>query len=542
MSAQLPEGNLFDFIVENNLVQENKTLVEYFGKKISVKEFIFQIKKLACSFVRNGITVGDTVTLMSLVTPESLYCIYALNFLGVTVNSVYISMSDDEIITTVKNTDSKLLIVIDVLSERIDSISDRLPVDNIVVLSPRESLRVPVKWVYDIKNSKHICKSTKIISFKEYSHATRFEMEKIEEKHQGNADAVALIVYTSGSTGEPKGVMLSNRNINSVALQYMNTMDFEFGDSFLCFIPPFFSIGFCLATHMPLALGLKVMICPDPTPENVSKTFLRLKPNHYVGVPSNNLQIINMHKKKLTYVKTFAAGGSSATKEQVDNVNNVFVKEGSQARMITGYGMTEFSATVTTERNDVYRRGSIGIPLPLVNVMVVDTDTCEEKMYNEVGELFFTSPGQMMGYYKNAEETTAIKYIDKEGREWLRTGDLGKVDEDGFIYFEGRVKRIYLKQGADGTIYKIFPQRVEELINNLNFVKECAVIAVPDEILQHAQIAYIVLNGRKNDYEKEIKEVCKLYLPDFMVPEEFVFIDSMPKLSNGKIDYQSLIK
>lgn len=295
------------------------------------------------------------------------------------------------------------------------------------------------------------------------------------------------------------------------------------------------AIACALVESMPLAMGLQLDICSDPSPENVSKHFIKVKPNHFCADPHIAVLTSRQLSGNAKWIKTLAAGGASPTLKQEKNINSILAKLGSQSKLITGYGMTELSATATTTLNHIYKEGSIGIPLPLCNVRITDIDTGLERRYNEEGELWISSLGQTKGYFNDLEATKELICVDENGIQWIRTGDLAVVDEEGFLFFKGRMKRIYLKQGEDGTSYKIFPQRVEELLQNANDVSDAAVVVVEDDIVQHIQIAFISLQDTcKYDIEEK--------LPNFMVPEKIIVIDSIPRLTNGKIDYKELEK
>jgi long-chain acyl-CoA synthetase len=531
---------MYDYVYSNNQDRQKSVMLNYFGRKITGEDFFEKIHGLATAFAKHGIGKGDAVTLISLVTPETIYTIYALNYLGAVVNSVYLSMSEQEIVDTVKKTNSKMIVALDVVADKISAIARELSVNKILLIGIADSLPKMKKVLYSLKSKAYKGTSNKIITYPDFIKNTK-NYELPDKNGTENDDAV--IVYTSGTTGVPKGVVLTNYNINAVAFQYEKSgMKFDKGDTFMTFLPIFLSIGLSLSVHMPLVIGLELNICPDPTKEKVTAHYLKYKPQHFCGAPSNNLQIIEKLKGNLKWIKTFSAGGASATIEQERMINQILDEHNSEAKFITGYGMTEFAATVTTSRNDAYREGTIGIPLPRVNVKIVDPESGEELTYRKIGEMCFSSPGQTKGYYEDDAATHTLVETDSKGVKWIHTGDLGEIDEDGFIYFRGRRKRIFLKKGEDGTPYKIFPQRLEELLTDYDAVETCAVVVREDKDLEHILIACVVGKSNKELSVEELKDYCKTNLPSHMVPDRWVMLEKLPYKPNGKVDYMDLEK
>lgn len=537
LSLSIPNMSIYDYVYESNKDRMDKPMLNYFGNRITGQDFFGKVKRLAGAFALRGVKRGDIVTLISLITPETIYCIYALNYLGAVVNSVYLSMSENEIANSIYCTDSKMVVALELVTEKVVKAIERMPTKvPVVVISISDSLPLGKKLLYRFKK-RQLQKCKGLIRYNDFIKRT------CPTKHEAQPDDTALIVYTSGTTGTPKGVILSNANINSTAFQYLHSgMSFERGETYFSFLPLFLSIGFCLGTHMPLSLGLELIICPDPSPSAVTALFKKMRPNHFTGAPANNLDIAKHLKGDLSYIKTFAAGGGSVTSEQEKSINAFLRQHNSTSKLITGYGMTEFSATVTTSRNDAYRSNTIGIPLPYANVKIVDKESGKELGYNETGEMLFTSPGQTCGYYHDSKATEELIETDCNGIRWIHTGDLGEIDKDGFLFFKGKLKRIYLKTGEDGTPYKIFPQRLEELLSDNPTIKSCAVIVKENEELQHIQIACIVPNSSKDKtaYLKSISSYCNEHLPNHMVPDGYIIMETLPYLSNGKVDYRTL--
>ena len=540
----LPQKTLYRYLYENNQNHMKSIALNYFGNRITYQKFFEHIKETADAFTTAGIKSGDIVTILSLLTPETIYCIYALNYIGAVANMGYLSLSEDEIVQMVEKTNSKAIIVLDVTAEKVKHVQERLTSGMTIILPVESSMPWLMKSILKVKKKKLLNDGNRALTYPSF--VKEYAGQKQAAEVQWEEDQPAVLVYTSGTTGEPKGVVLTNDNINAVAFQYRYSgLKFRTGETILAFMPPFLAIGFCLNVHMPLALGLEEVLGPNPDPEVITKLYKKCKPNHFVTAPTNILQIIDAMKgKSMRHCITLAGGGESMTPQQEEKVNTYLAKHGSSAKYITGYGMTEFAATVTTGLNNVYRKNTLGIPLCKTIVKVVDTETGQELSYDEVGELCFHTPSQMKEYYQNPKETAETVRQHEDGMKWIHTGDLGWVDRDGFVHFKGRMKRIYMTQGEDGTLYKIFPARTEMVLMELGNVKKCAVTVRMEGKLVKEQIAYLVLDKKaeKENVLKTVRTHCRKMLPSHSVPGKYIILDEIPLTQSGKTDYRALEK
>ena len=541
INAPLPEKTLYQYIYDNNKDFLQNTALNYFGKKISYRTLFENIEKTAKAFSNMGIQKGDIVTIMSMHTPETIYCIYALNRLGAVANMVYMTLSEQEIVSTVKATESKALVVLSVALEKINKVYDDLGFEHVIVVTPSDSMKLAMRLGYKLK-TKQGKLSERYMSYRSFIDMGNGSIDVQEAPYDKTAPAV--IVYTSGSTGEPKGVVLSNYNLNAVAHQYkVSGMQFERGETFFNMLPPFVGFGVSVGMNLPLALGMEEIVWILPDKEKVAQGFNKYRPNHFVSGPAMLDGIMNTVKTQMEFLTTFAGGGESISVEKEEEVNRFLSSHGAKVKYVTGYGMTEFGATVCTGMNHVYKLGTLGIPLPAVIVKIVNPETLEEVRYNEVGEICFSAPNTMLGYYKNEKATTEVKKKHVDGIEWLHTGDLGMVDKDGFVYFKGRIKRIYVTRTVEEMLYKIFPTRVEEVLESHVTVSGCGTIAISDEEKLNVLVSFVTLNDKRADKEKvaaELMDYAKSELPEHSVPIKIVVLEEMPLTQSGKIDYRTL--
>lgn len=543
--APLPECMIYEYLWQCNREHLNDNALYYFGKSIDYKTLFSKITQAAKGFYTLGVRAGEIVTVFSTNTPGTVYCLYALNYIGAIANMEYVTESEKEAIEAVEACKSHIVVILDVLLPKFSKVVECETVKNVVTLPLAASMPFAKRLFVNLKSRRVLCE-------KELPFAELCKIGKETQLNQAEycKDTPAFIVHSGGTTGKPKGVLISNDSLNFIAWQYTHIdAGYKRSETYMHFIPPFHAFGLGVGVHMPLSLGFELILSPTFDQKTILKLFVKKKPVHLMAGASHISAIISsekVQKMSLNFQKTFAFGGSAISNDLEKNIGEFLVAHHSLSKPLIGYGMSEFASTICFETNKWYGKiGSVGIPFCKANVKVLDTDTGEELQYGKQGELCFSTPGLMLGYYKNEQETNAAIFTDCHGTRWMHTGDVGYVDEDGFVFITGRIKRIYSTRAErNGTIFKIFPDYIANLICEVNQVKDCAVVCIPDGDYSNIAIAFAVLASSEEEKvnAQQIEDYLKDKLPSHCIPKQIVLVDSLPLSPVGKVDYKALEK
>ena len=530
--------SLFEHLLEENKNRLNNIAISYFNIKITYKKLFKQIQKTINSFEKMGIKPNDNATLCMPNTPEFIYVFYALNHMGVNIQLVDAMTKLENINEFLERNNSNIYIT---YMDNLKELPKFANLDKILAISPVESLPFIIKTIINSKN-KITFKDEKIILwdkfFKDSNNSKINELDNIS----GN-----VVVNTGGTTGKPKGVVLTNNSINSVVDQYKNSgLLFAPKDTMMFNIPNCLAYGFIISMHLPLSLGMNLQVVPMFNPEEYPELIVKYKPNHIIGIPDWYQQMCNsskLEKMNCSFIKTAASGGAPMNQELKNNANKWFENHGSKAKIIEGYGMTELSSSAVTNLENVNVAHSVGVPLFNNNVMIYDSETGKEVLTGKSGEVLVNGPSMMNGYLNNDKETKKTIQSHYESL-WVHTDDIGHIDSDGRLFVEGRKKRII----ETYTTHKIYSESIEELIMSNNKVDKCAIISIPD--IEHGKgflpKAIIQIKSEYYNYANEvideIKALCCSSLEEYCVPSDYEIVDNIPFNSNNKIDYPLLEK
>lgn len=368
---------------------------------------------------------------------------HALSRIGAIANMVDPRTSEEGIRDYITETASRIIVTLDVAYPKIKEAIKGTGIEKVIVVSPSDSLGRVLRMLYKVKN-RTVRINEDHIYWKEFV-ADASGIEDVPYKE----DRCCIIVHTGGTTGNPKGVMLSNENLNALVLQSILTdIDMQRVHNWMDIMPPFIAYGIGMGIHLPLVIGMETILIPSFNPDKFDELLLKYKPIHMVFVPSYWETIINSRKlrnKDLSFIIAPTVGGDSMD-INLERVANVFLEEhGCNYKVTKGYGMTEVCAGISGTLDSNNEEGSVGVPFVKTVVSVFKPDTEEELKYGEVGEICITGPNVMLGYYGNPEATHNIARIHSDGKLWIHSGDMGYMNERGSIFIVDRMKRMIVR-------------------------------------------------------------------------------------------------
>ena len=542
VSTTNPHKKYTSYIWSQNKDRLSADALDYLGKRITYAELFEHVRNTAKGMQAIGIRKGDIVTVFSINTPETIYSVFALNLIGAIPCIEYVTESIQEAKATIERCESKVVILLDVLAEKFAELETVPMLENIIILPLAGSMPFVKKALATMKIKKH--HFGKELTYTEL--INRGHKEQLLESDY-EPDTPAIILHSGGTTGIPKSILLTNDNLCYVAWAFsVGGSDTAPGDVLYSCIPLFHAFGFTCGIVMPLVIRQTLALAVKYDEKSFVESFKRLKPNHTMSSSTYLPTLIKdpeLQNWDLSFYKTMGMGGTPLTHAVEIELADFMNKHGSPAKPSLGYGLSEITSASATELNRYYGKvGSVGIPLCGVNIIVKDTDTGEHKKIGETGELYISSPGLMLGYFKNQEETDACIFTDENGQRWMKTGDLGYIDEDGFLFITGKLKRIYTtRSDANSPIFHIFPDYIASVVSDAPSITDAVVICLPHPVLKSIPIAFAVIDGGNAETIcSEAMEYCKEKLPGHSVPKAIYQIDNIPKNAIGKIDFEKL--
>lgn len=555
INYDLPNMSVYDYLKNNNKDRMNTYALNFYGTRVTYEEMFKKIDEVEKAFVRLGIQKGDYVTFCMPTIPETIYSFYALNKIGAVCNFIDLRMNKERILKYINDTNSKTVISFNGVSEKVHSILGESTAEKLIDVDVTDSLKPILGALYKLKNKDRFkSESDDVFTWKQFiKFGKEIEDDEVElfklvngkltgknNESSNIGEEAAAIVYTGGTTGEPKGAILSNNSLNRSAIQY-GTADIPRGenDRFLEFMPPFIAYGLVNGIHFPLSLGMEDVLIPKFGPEDFYPLLKKYKTAHLVGIPLHFEKLMNDPRCKnfdLSFIKNAGCGGDVIPESLEIEFDKFLAEHNCKHKMRTGYGMTENAAMSIYDINDgMIKEGRIGIPMQKMKIGTFDEEG-NELGYNEIGELRINSPEIITGYF-NKEEETNKTIINVNGERWIKTGDYASIDEDGNVKIIGRRKTMIIR--PDG--HNVWPDLIRNNLFNCPIVEDVCVVGVKSKYDAMGEIptAVVVLKDKNMDKEeakKQIFEHQSHLLGERDGAIDIRFRDSLPLTSIGKID------
>ena len=541
-----PNKTIYQIVRDTAKAHPNGIAYEFMGKETSYARFMERIERTARALVALGIEKGDRVTICMPNTPQALDTFYALNRIGAVSNMIHPLSAPVEIAFYLNFSHSKAILTLDQFYPKLEEIRNRLenPV-KVLIAFVRDELPVPLSLLYPVsKSARKVPKLPKegdYILWKDFLRAG----DKVKElpPDDMNYREGASILYSGGTTGTTKGILLSSANFNATAMQTVAASGLPslVGKKMLSVMPVFHGFGLGIGIHTALVGGATCILVPQFNVKTYAQLLIKKKPNLIPGVPTLFEALLRtdlLEKADLSFLDGMFSGGDSLSVELKRKVDEFLKAHKAKIQIREGYGTTECVTASCLTPRDYARSGSIGVPFPDTYYKIVKPGTEEEVDPNLEGEICISGPSVMMCYIDNPEETAQTLRRHADGRIWLHTGDLGTMDPDGFIYFRQRIKRMIVTSG-----YNVYPSQLENIIDGHEKVLYSCVVGVKDPYKMQKVKAFVVLRPgvEPNDaVREELMAHCRENIAKYAMPYEIEFREELPKTLVGKVAYRVL--
>ena len=544
MNLDYFDGTMYEAL--ENVAQKYPHAIafDFMGRSTTYRQMIDQINRCAKALRTIGVRENDCVTIAMPNCPQAVYMFYAVNLVGAIANMIHPLSAEKEIEYYLNVSNSVTAVTLDQFYNKFESIRENTNVVNIIIASIRDELSRPIRAGYMLtegRKIKPIPKDAPVIRWNQFMKIADSCFYNYKKQRKGSDPAV--ILYSGGTTGTTKGIVLSNSNFNNLGQQIVATNPmYRIGDKMLAAMPLFHGFGLGVCVHSMLSQAGRVILLPRFTPKSYAKAILRNKCNFIAGVPTLFEALLRndaMNGKDLSFLKGMFSGGDSLSVELKKKVDKFLYDHHATIQVREGYGTTETVTACCLTPPTMYKEGSIGIPFPDTYIKIVEPDTDNEVAYGEEGEILLSGPTNMQFYWNNEEETAqTLRHSDTDGRTWVHTGDLGTMDDEGFVYFKGRSKRMIITSG-----YNVYPAQLENILDAHDDVLMSCVIGVPDSYKMQKVKAFVTLKPGitpSDEVKERIMAHCRKYMAKYALPYDIEFRDDMPKTLVGKVAYRVL--
>jgi len=541
-SIPYPRVSMFEALMLSVEKTPDSIAYDFMGTTARYRAFADEIEKFSAILAHSGLKKGDRITISMPTSPQGIICFYAVNKLGAVASMIHPLSTPSEIEFYLNLSKSTFAFTLDAFYGKFNEILDNTAVKTLILTKIGDYLSPVKRFGFYVTKGRKIPKVPADPRVKWWKELMRDDYPAVPTADV-DTDDLAVILYSGGTTGVPKGIMLSNMNFISEGTQVAEWGNLSGGDSMLAILPIFHGFGLGVCVNAVFMGGAKSILVPTFTPETVAKLVKTKKPSFMVGVPTLYETLSanrDFQSADLSFLKATFSGADTLPRLVKEKFEEIVRRQGGNVKLLEGYGLTEaVTAIMATPLND-YREGSVGVPFSDMMAKVVTQDTTEEAPVGEDGELCIHGPAVMMGYLEQPEETANTLKEHADGKIWLHTGDIASMDEDGFFYFKLRLKRMIKSSGMN-----VYPTQVEAVLCKHPTVAAACVIGVPDRAQVERVKAFVILKAPAEageDMEKALIDHCRESLIKWSCPREIEFREDLPMTLVGKIAYKELEK
>ena len=543
MHLEYFEGSMFEALEACAKKYPNHVAYDFMGKSTTYKKLVQEIETCAKALKTIGIREGDKITIAMPNCPQAICLFYAVNLVGGIANMIHPLSAEKEIEFYLNESGSVTAITLDQFYHKFEAIRKNTKVVNIIIASIRDALAQPIRAGYMLTEGRKIKKipsDAPVIRWHDFMRLSRCCFYNYKVKRE--SDDPAVILYSGGTTGTTKGIVLTNRNFNALGQQVIaaNPM-FRPGDKMLAAMPVFHGFGLGVCIHTMLTQGGRCILVPRFTPKTYARELVKKRCNFVAGVPTLYealLRLKDMDGADLSCLKGVFSGGDSLSVELKKKFDKFLYDHKATIQVREGYGTTETVTACCLTPSHMFKEGSIGLPFPDTYIKIVEPGTDRELPYGEEGEILLAGPTVMKEYMHHPVETAQTLRKHDDGLTWVYTGDLGKMDEQGFVYFKGRAKRMIVTAG-----YNVYPAQIENILDAHEFVQMSCVIGIPDSYKMQKVKAFVKLAEGVEPTEETkqaILDHCRKHVAKYAMPCDVEFREEMPKTLVGKVAYRVL--
>ncbi len=542
MNLDYFDGTMFEMLQDVAARYPDNIAIDFMGRSTSYKDLVAQVRRCARSLKTLGIREGDRVTIAMPNCPQAICMFYAINLVGGLANMIHPLSAEKEIEFYLQASQSVAAITLDQFYSKFEQVRKTVPIRNLIIASIADALPPVTAVGYKLTEGRKfppVPKDAPVILWKDFLKLSQAG-HGYEVKRKDTDPAV--ILYSGGTTGTTKGIVLTNRNFNALSQQVIATNPmFRPGDKMLAAMPIFHGFGLGVCIHTMLTQGGRCILVPRFTPKSYAKDLVKHRCNFIAGVPTLYealLRLEDMDGADLSCLKGVFSGGDSLSVELKKKFDKFLYDHKATIQVREGYGTTETVTACCLTPTHIYKEGSIGLPFPDTYIKIVEPGTDTELPYNTEGEILLAGPTVMQEYMDHPDETALTLRKHEDGLTWVYTGDLGTMDEQGFVFFKGRAKRMIVSSG-----YNVYPAQLENILDAHPMVQMSCVIGVPDPYKMQKVKAFVKLvpEVQPNEATKKIlMDYCREHIAKYAMPYDIAFKEEMPKTLVGKVAYRVL--